>query len=388
MQVNNSNLTYSEKPRYELLDGLRGVAALMVIWYHVFEGFCTSSMDQFLNHGYLAVDFFFMLSGFVVGYAYDDRWGSGGLTFKGFARRRLIRLHPMLLMGMLIGVVTYIIQGCVHWDGTHVSGHWVAIAAVLSCFFVPAYPGAGHEVRGNGEMFPLNGPSWSLFFEYIANILYALWLRRLGTRALIVWVCLSGIGLACYALVNMSGFYHLGVGWTLADYGFIGGLLRVGFSFSLGMLMARVFRPLKVRGAFWICSVAIIGLLAVPFMGMDGVMWTNALYDVTCVVLLFPIILYVGASGVTSDSRSSAVCNFLGKISYPVYIIHYPFMYLFYAWVWAEGLAFGDVWYVALGIVAGCIVLAYLCLKYYDEPVRRWLSSRCGKDRGAALAKA
>ena len=388
MQVNNSNLTYSEKPRYELLDGLRGVAALMVIWYHVFEGFCTSSMDQFLNHGYLAVDFFFMLSGFVVGYAYDDRWGSGGLTFKGFARRRLIRLHPMLLMGMLIGVVTYIIQGCVHWDGTHVSGHWVAIAAVLSCFFVPAYPGAGHEVRGNGEMFPLNGPSWSLFFEYIANILYALWLRRLSTRALIVWVCLSGIGLACYALGNMSGFHHLGVGWTLADYGFIGGLLRVGFSFSLGMLMARVFRPLKVRGAFWICSVAIIGLLAVPFMGMDGAMWTNALYDVTCVVLLFPIILYVGASGVTSDSRSSAECDFLGKISYPVYIIHYPFMYLFYAWVWAEELAFGDVWYVALGIVAGCIVLAYLCLKYYDEPVRRWLSSRCGKGRGAALAKA
>lgn len=371
------NIGSAVKPRYDLLDGLRGVAALMVICYHVFEGFATSSMDQMLNHGYLAVDFFFMLSGFVVGYAYDDRWKKkSGLTFNGFVRRRLVRLHPMLVLGMLIGVITYMIQGCVHWDGTHVSGLWVAIAAVLSCLFVPAYPGAGYEVRGNGEMFPLNGPAWSLFFEYIANILYALLLRRLSTRALALWVCVSGVGLACYALGNMSGFHHIGVGWTLADYGLVGGLLRVGFAFSLGMLLSRVFRPMKVRGAFWICSLAIVAILSVPFMGVEGAMWTNALYDMACVMLLFPLVLYVGASGATTDSRSSAVCGFLGRISYPLYIIHYPFMYLFYAWVWAEGLAFGEAWYVALGIVVGCVALAYLSLKYYDEPVRRWLTNR------------
>lgn len=371
------NIGGAVKPRYDLLDGLRGVAALMVICYHVFEGFATSSMDQMLNHGYLAVDFFFMLSGFVVGYAYDDRWKKkSGLTFNGFVRRRLVRLHPMLVLGMLIGVITYMIQGCVHCDGTHVSGLWVAIAAVLSCLFVPAYPGAGYEVRGNGEMFPLNGPAWSLFFEYIANILYALLLRRLSTRALALWVCVSGVGLACYALGNMSGFHHIGVGWTLADYGLVGGLLRVGFAFSLGMLLSRVFRPMKVRGAFWICSLAIVAILSVPFMGVEGAMWTNALYDMACVMLLFPLVLYVGASGATTDSRSSAVCGFLGRISYPLYIIHYPFMYLFYAWVWAEGLAFGEAWYVALGIVVGCVALAYLSLKYYDEPVRRWLTNR------------
>lgn len=98
------------KPHYELLDGLRGVAALLVIWYHVFEGFAASPMDQKFNHGYLAVDFFFILSGFVVGYAYDDRWGRS-LTAKGFIKRRLIRLHPMVIAGAVLGTASFFIQG-------------------------------------------------------------------------------------------------------------------------------------------------------------------------------------------------------------------------------------------------------------------------------------
>ena len=96
------------KPHYEILDGLRGVAALVAIWYHVFEGFATSPLDQKFNHGYLAVDFFFILSGFVVGYAYDDRWRKrpwnasgvcGGMGIKAFLKRRLVRLHPMVRLG-------------------------------------------------------------------------------------------------------------------------------------------------------------------------------------------------------------------------------------------------------------------------------------------------
>ncbi|HIT83746.1 MAG TPA: acyltransferase, partial [Candidatus Avibacteroides faecavium] len=97
--LKTSSSAFSDtKPHYELLDGLRGVAALLVIWYHVFEGFATSPIDQRFNHGYLAVDFFFILSGFVIGYAYDDRWRTT-LTLRGFFRRRLIRLHPMVVLG-------------------------------------------------------------------------------------------------------------------------------------------------------------------------------------------------------------------------------------------------------------------------------------------------
>ena len=166
------------KPHYELLDGLRGAAALMVVWYHVFEGFAFaegSAIDVF-NHGHLAVDFFFMLSGFVISYAYDDRWTAPGekrLTLGNFFKRRLIRLHPMLMMGMFIGFITFLIGGGVKWDGTETPLPWAFLCLLLSFLFIPAFAGAGYEVRGNGEMFPLNGPAWSLFFEYIGNICYA-----------------------------------------------------------------------------------------------------------------------------------------------------------------------------------------------------------------------
>ena len=86
------------KPHYDILDGLRGVAAITVVWFHLFEAYATSHLDQRINHGYLAVDFFFMLSGFVIGYAYDDRWKKK-MSVKDFLKRRLIRLHPMVVMG-------------------------------------------------------------------------------------------------------------------------------------------------------------------------------------------------------------------------------------------------------------------------------------------------
>lgn len=100
------------KPHYELLDGLRGVAALLVVWYHLFEAFATSPVDQRFNHGYLAVDFFFLLSGFVIGYAYDERWGRG-LRMRDFIKRRLIRLHPMVVLGALLGAAAFFVQGSV-----------------------------------------------------------------------------------------------------------------------------------------------------------------------------------------------------------------------------------------------------------------------------------
>ena len=205
------------KPHYEILDGLRGVAALLVVFYHIFEGLSFAAggtVITVINHGYLAVDFFFILSGFVIGYAYDDRWGKT-LTLGNFFKRRLIRLHPMIVMGAVLGVVFYVLQGCEQWDGTHVGTSMIMLALLCALFFIPATPGSCYDIRGNGEMFPLNGPSWSLFFEYIGNLLYALFIHRLSTKALTVLVVLTGLGLAWFMLFDVVGYGMIGVGWTL-----------------------------------------------------------------------------------------------------------------------------------------------------------------------------
>ena len=374
----SSTVFADTKPHYHLLDGLRGVAALMVIWYHVFEGYAFAggtTIDTF-NHGYLAVDFFFILSGFVIGYAYDDRWGKN-FTMKDFIKRRLIRLHPMVIMGAVVGAITFYIQGSVQWDGTHIGISMVMLSLLCTIFFIPAMPGVGYEVRGNGEMFPLNGPCWSLFFEYIGNILYALFIRRLSNKALTIVVVLLGVALASFAIFNVSGYGNIGVGWTLDGVNFIGGLLRMLFPFSMGMLLSRNFKPMKLRGAFWICTLVMIALFAVPYLEGTESICTNGIYEAFCIIIAFPILLWIGASGTSTDKKSTQICKFLGDISYPIYVIHYPFMYLFYAWLIKNQLfTLGETWQVALCVYAWNILFAYLCLKLYDEPVRKYLAKR------------
>ena len=374
----SSTVFADTKPHYHLLDGLRGVAALMVIWYHVFEGYAFAggtTIDTF-NHGYLAVDFFFILSGFVIGYAYDDRWGKN-FTMKDFIKRRLIRLHPMVIMGAVVGAITFYIQGSVQWDGTHIGISMVMLSLLCTIFFIPAMPGVGYEVRGNGEMFPLNGPCWSLFFEYIGNILYALFIRRLSNKALTIVVVLLGVALASFAIFNVSGYGNIGVGWTLDGVNFIGGLLRMLFPFSMGMLLSRNFKPMKLRGAFWICTLVMIALFAVPYLEGTESICTNGIYEAFCIIIAFPILLWIGASGTTTDKKSTQICKFLGDISYPIYVIHYPFMYLFYAWLIKNQLfTLGETWQVALCVYAWNILFAYLCLKLFDEPVRKYLAKR------------
>ena len=379
MQNISSAAFADSKKHYEILDGLRGVAALLVVFYHIFEGLSFAAggtVITTINHGYLAVDFFFILSGFVIGYAYDDRWGRT-MTLGGFFKRRLIRLHPMIVMGVVLGAVTYLLQGSVQWDGTRMPLSMVMLAMLLALFMIPAVPGAPNDVRGNGEMFPLNGPSWSLFFEYIGNILYGLFIHRLSTRVLRLLVVLLGIGLAWFALFDVVGYGMIGVGWTLDGWNFFGGLLRMLFPFTLGMLLSRNFRPVRVRGAFWICSLVLLVLFCVPYVEGKAGVSLNGLYEVFCIFLVFPFLVRLGASGSLTDGVSTRVCKFMGDISFPLYAVHYPIMYLFYAWlIDNQHYTFAEVWPQALGVFVGNVLLAYLCLKLYDEPVRRWLARR------------
>lgn len=365
----------SSKPRYELLDGLRGVAAIFVILYHFGEGFATSPVDQMMNHGYLAVDFFFILSGFVIGYAYDDRW-QRGMSAGNFMLRRVIRLHPMVILSVIFGAVAYLIQGSVRWDGTPMPLSMLLLALLLGLFLIPVLPGAGADVRGNNEMFPLNGPSWSLFFGYIGSILYAVWLHRLSSKWLRVVTAVSACGLAVMVLGNFSGSYNIGMGWTLAEYGFLGGFFRLSFSFSIGLLMSRGFRPRKIRSAFWLCSAMLAAIFATPYVGGASMPMLNAGFDLACTLFIFPAIVYIGACGTTTDATSTRICDTLGQLSYPVYIIHYPVMYLFYAWVWSNGKTLAEAWPVGAVLFVAILLMAWPAYRFYDLPVRTYLTHR------------
>lgn len=369
--------TKDSKPHYALLDGLRGVAALLVVWYHVFEGFQFAGnkpVIDFINHGYLAVDFFFILSGFVVGYAYDSRWGKT-LTLGGFFRRRLIRLQPMVIMGAVIGAASFLISGMERWDGTHATLWLTFLAFVCGCLMLPALPGMPREVRGNGEMFPLNGPCWSLFFEYVGNIVYALFIRHLSTRLLAVLSFALCCALAWFAVTDQSGYGSIGVGWTVDRTNILGGMLRMLCPFTMGILMSRLFKPLRqARGAFWTSAALLLIIFHIPYIYSDGALSLNGVFEAACIIAVFPLVVWYAASGKTTDIASTRICRFLGDISYPLYIVHYPLMYAFYMWlIKTRQYTLYETWPAALAAVTASIILAWLCLKLYDMPVRKWL---------------
>ncbi len=184
--MNTQNSYLASKPHYEILDGLRGVAAVMVVIFHLFEAHAGGNhLEQIINHGYLAVDFFFMLSGFVIGYAYDDRWNR--MSTVTFFKRRIIRLHPMVIVGSIVGAVFFFFQESPCFPPIqNTTVGTMLLVMLLGCTLLPLP--LKWDIRGWAEMHPLNAPAWSLYFEYIGNILYALFVRRFSKTALTVLV--------------------------------------------------------------------------------------------------------------------------------------------------------------------------------------------------------
>ena len=361
----------NSKPHYPILDGLRGVAAIMVVAFHLFEAHALNRFEQLINHGYLAVDFFFLLSGFVIGYAYDDRWGT--MSFGSFLKRRLIRLQPMVVMGMIVGGVCFYFQDSVLWPGIHTVPVWKMLLVMLIGFtLIPVTTSL--DIRGWQEMHPLDGPGWSLFFEYVANVLYALIVRKFSEFLLGILVMLSG-GLLIYYLVAGPTGDVIG-GWSLESPQFRIGFTRVMFPFFAGLLLFRVAKVTIVKNAFFWCSLLIIIVFSLPRFGDSTHLWVNGLYESVTIVFLFPLIVYLGASGNLDTKFSAKICKFLGEISYPIYITHYPLIYIYTGWVANNKLTFSQAYPYAILVLVGAIVLAYACLKLYDEPIRRWLSKK------------
>ena len=375
----NNSVYLASKPRYEILDGLRGVASILVVLFHIFETYSTSAADQIINHGYLAVDFFFVLSGFVVGYAYDDRWSK--MTTWGFFKRRLVRLQPMVIMGTLIGACLFYLGQ----DGFPLigqAGGWkFLLVTLMGCCMIPC--GKGMDIRGWGETNPLNGPNWSLTYEYIANILYALVIRRFSTWLLTIFVALSAfltldlcLNLNVFGLLTPerdSKMFTVIGGWSLTPEQIYIGFTRLLYPFFCGLLISRIGKYIKVRRGFWWCSFALIVLFAIPCVGGAGSI-LNGWYNAACILLLFPLIVSIGAGSTISGKRSEKICSLLGGISYPLYITHYPLIYLQVDWAFNHpDASLAAHIATSAGVFILSVAIAYACLKLYDEPVRDWL---------------
>lgn len=359
------------KPHYPILDGLRGVAAVMVVAFHIFEAHAPSRFEQVINHGYLAVDFFFLLSGFVVGYAYDDRWGN--MTLGGFFKRRLIRLQPMVIMGTIIGALCFYFQDSVLWPTISEVPVWKMLIIMLIGFTLLPVP-LSMDIRGWTEMHPLDGPAWSLFFEYIANILYGLFVRKFSKTALSLLVLLSGVALVHLAVTGTRG--DVIGGWSLDPPQLRIGFSRMMYPFFAGLLLSRMGKLIHVKHAFLWCSLLVVVVLALPRIGGSEHVWMNGLYESFSIIFIFPFIVLLGAGGVVKGKYSSRLCKFFGDISYPIYITHYPIIYIYTGWVADTKIPVSEAYPVSLLVFISCIVLAYACLKFYDEPIRLWLNKK------------
>ena len=378
-----TNVYLASKPRYEILDGLRGVAAVLVVLFHLLETYSGGQAHQIINHGYLAVDFFFVLSGFVIGYAYDDRWDK--MTTWGFFKRRLVRLQPMVIMGTIVGACFYFFgQG----DGFpligNVEGWKVLLAFVMGCLMIPC--GVGMDIRGWGEMNSFNGPNWSLTWEYVGNILYAFVFRRLPKIGLAILaaaaafctldLCLDWNVFGLLTEGHAGHRYTVIGGWSLTAEQVYIGLTRLLYPFLIGLLISRVGKFIKVKNGFWWCSLILAVLFSIPCVGgADNIL--NGVYNATCILVLMPLVVMMGAGSQIKGEKSVKVCNFLGEISYPLYITHYPLMYMQMNWAWShpDAPAYAHVM-VCIGCFLLSIGIAYACLKLYDIPVRKWLTEK------------
>src|ERR1700742_2639179 len=219
-------LILKTKQHFEILDGLRGVAALAVVTFHFMEWAYSDYSRNFIGHGFLAVDFFFCLSGFVIGYAYDDRISKMGVW--EFFKSRLIRLHPMIIFGSVLGLAAYLFDPFAGHPGLLSTGS-ILFLFFASVFLMPA-PAMSERAF---NLFGLNAPAWSLFWEYVANIFYAFVLSRLKRNYLIPLLVIAAalLGYVAFKSGNLMG------GWATSN--FWDGGARLFYSFTAGLVVYR-----------------------------------------------------------------------------------------------------------------------------------------------------
>lgn len=353
----NLQTAVGKKHVFETLDGMRGIAAICVAFMHAQMMFRVWPYS-----GFLAVDFFFVLSGFVISYAYEERLKTG-LSPLRFALIRLIRLYPLYILGVALALGERMIGAALHLGPAPTLDQAIAWPILETLFLpVPAmfHPEANH-------LFPGLFPAWSLFFELIINIVYGFVGRYLTNSRLIAVVAIGGM-LLIEQIVVRGSVDH---GGSNADY--MMSFARVVYSFFAGIGIKRLYFSgkihLKIRPM--LCFPALLALLFLPTTGL----WV-ATYQAVCVLLIFPALVLVFAFARAHGFERRVLLQ-LGILSYPIYILHAPIIFLitrvqmhFHSQGPASSLV-GRLLFV-LALSAG----PYLAYRYYDLPARNALARK------------
>jgi len=357
MDINTpTTITLQPKQHFEMLDGLRGVAALAVVIFHFMEWVYTDPSQNFIGHGFLAVDFFFCLSGFVIGYAYDHRIATMGVV--EFLKARVIRLHPLVIAGSVLGLLAFLFDPF----GGHLelySTGKIILVFLCSLLLIPL-----PVIADRGfNLFSFNAPSWSLFWEYVANIMYALVLYKISRRYLLLLTILSAVAICvvCYRAGNLLG------GWSGPT--FWDGSARICFSFLAGLLIYRSNWIIKNKLGFTGVGLLLLLAFIMPFSK-----W-NWLSEPVVVLFYFPLLIALGA-GATLTPSLKKVCTFSGQLSYPLYMTHYAVLWMFGNYYVSHKPAAMPL---TLIVITGIILLvgaAYLVMLIYDVPVRKYFQDK------------
>lgn len=331
--------------RFVVLDGMRGVAALIVMAMHSAFLFPMAAV---------AVDLFFGLSGFVLAYSYADRLATWKQRRRFFVAR-LIRFEPLWLIGCAIAIPAGIGMAWFGWA----DWGWamLAISIITAPFFV--------ILPYMGTAIPLNPPGWSLTFELIAN--GALALVGTGVRTALVITAISGPVLF-YGILQWDGGM---TGW----FTFWNCFPRVFFSFFLGVLLQRLWRGAGVSRVGLPAPLVLVATALVCGAYTD---WGRT-YSILAVFLFNPLLLWFGASSV-ARGWFARFCKWMGSISYGVYVVHAPLIFTFeglrFLWVGGDARSYQQSGTVGWIVIPLSILLAHYLTKYVDVPVRAWLSQR------------
>ncbi len=365
--------------RFETLDAIRGIAAMMVISRHT-ELFGTAGAE---SHSYLAVDLFFMLSGFVIAHAYERHLRSGALTPLRFVAIRLVRLYPMFLLAVCLATFVALTRPefepnvLSKWTSPHSSALEILGSAALTLFFLPS------RLGDSVLLFPLNTAFWSLMFEVVVNILYACVYGKLTLKVLWGVVIATGLCLGVVAL-RRNG---LEMGWSWSISSLVYGSIRATFGFMAGVLLLRLF---SARGPINsnVRAVLMLGLVAIPLALPDSGR-LNGLIDAIAVLAFFPFAIAIGAP-LHAHGALLRYFMWLGAASYPVYVLHVPSLILFERYVHQSGIGARPplALFLPAFFLLALVVTATWLDRHYDQRVRKWIIDRFDLRPNAALRTA